>query len=87
MNNALCASELAAAQSKSAGELSPVTDKKGFGARWGFSVRHVDNFLAAGMPHLRVGSRRVRILVDEADLWMREKYGTRRNGKLAVGKA
>jgi len=55
-----------------------ITDKKGFGARWGFSTRHVDNLLAQGCPHLKVGKRRVRIVVPEADLWMKERFGTRR---------
>jgi hypothetical protein len=41
-----------------------ITDKRGYGERWGFSVRHIDNLLAQGLPHLKIGSRRVRILVD-----------------------
>jgi hypothetical protein len=67
--------EAATGQLKSAGE---ITDKKGFGARWDFSVRHVDNLLRQGMPHLKIGKRRVRIITEEADSWMRERFGTRR---------
>jgi len=59
-----------------------VTDKRGFGARWLFSVRHVDNLLAEGLPHLKIGKRRVRIVISEADAWMREKFGVRRRGPL-----
>jgi hypothetical protein len=71
-----CVPETAAGQSKPAGE---ITDKKGFAARWGFSGRMVDNFLAAGLPHLAVGKRRVRIIIAEADAWMMERFGTRRS--------
>jgi hypothetical protein len=76
LNNS-CKSETAAGESKPAGE---ITDKKGFAVRWGFSIRMVDNFLAAGLPHLKIGKRRVRILIDEADAWMKERFGTRRMG-------
>lgn len=57
-----------------------ITDKRGFGQRWGFSLRHVDNLLAQGMPHLKIGLRRVRIVVAEADAWMQDQFATRRRG-------
>ncbi|MGO8839070.1 MAG: hypothetical protein ACLQAH_07495 [Limisphaerales bacterium] len=57
-----------------------ITDKRGFGQRWLFSTRHVDNLIAAGLPHCKIGSRRIRILIGEADKWMVEKYGTQRRG-------
>jgi hypothetical protein len=60
----------------------PITDKRGFAARWGFSIRHVDNLLAQGMPHLKIGKRRVRIILLEADAWMKERFGCRRIGKV-----
>ncbi len=59
-------------------QTAEITDKKGFGARWRFSTRHVDNFLSQGMPHFAIGKRRVRIVTKEADAWMREKFATRR---------
>jgi hypothetical protein len=59
-----------------------VTDKRGFAARWHFSVRHVDNLLAQGMPHLKCGRRRVRLVTAEADAWMKERFGTRRLGSV-----
>ena len=59
-----------------------ITDKRGFAGRWLFSVRHVDNLLAEGLPHCKIGKRRVRIVVPEADAWMRQKFGTQRLGKL-----
>jgi hypothetical protein len=57
-----------------------VMDKKQFARRWGFSTRMVDKILAAGMPHLKFGLRRVRLITEEADAWIKERYGTRRNG-------
>jgi len=48
--------------------------------RWGFSVRHIDNLIAWGLPHLKIGKRRVRILIPEADGWMHQKFGQQRRG-------
>lgn len=62
--------------------IAPITDKKGFGRRWLFSQRHVDFLLSQGLPHLKVGKRRVRIVVEEGDRWMVEKYGLQRRGPL-----
>jgi hypothetical protein len=73
-----------------AGNLKPaastVTDKRGYAERWHFSLRHIDNLIAKGLPHLKIGARRVRILTDEADAWMRETFGTRRIGPVNGGK-
>jgi hypothetical protein len=60
---------------------SEITDKRGFAARWKFSVRHIDNLLMQGMPHCKIGKRRVRIFITEGDRWMVEQYGVRRIGK------
>jgi len=57
-----------------------ITDKRGYAARWGFSTRHIDNLLSQGCPHLKIGQRRVRILIPEADAWMKERFGTQRRG-------
>jgi hypothetical protein len=59
-----------------------VTDKRGYAERWQFSLRHVDNLIAKGLPHLKIGARRVRILTDEADSWMRATFGTQRTGRV-----
>lgn len=72
--------QLPAASTGSTQEAEVITDKKGFAARWHFSVRHVDNLLAQGMPHLKCGRRRVRLVTAEADAWMKERFGTRRCG-------
>lgn len=66
---------------KLAGE---ITDKRGYAARWHGSPRWVDTLLARGLPHLKIGERRVRILIPEADAWMREKFRAQRNGKIAT---
>lgn len=55
-----------------------ITDKRGFAARWKFSVRKIDDLLSRGLPHCKVGQRRVRIVVSEADSWMREQFRVQR---------
>ena len=62
----------------------PITDKRGFAARWQFSTRQVDNFLAQGMPHFKIGKRRVRIAIAEADAWMRERFSQRRISRISM---
>lgn len=64
-------------------QLANITDKKGYAARWHGSTRWIDSLLATGLPHLKIGSRRVRILIPEADAWMHEKFGVQRHGPLA----
>jgi hypothetical protein len=55
-----------------------LTDKKGFAARWGRGKRTVEDWLRAGMPHLRLGHRSLVIRVDEADQWVMNKFRVRR---------
>jgi hypothetical protein len=57
---------------------SPYTDKKGFAKRWSLSTRTVDSFLSRGMCHLKIGKRRVRICIPEADAWMVEQFRVQR---------
>lgn len=90
MNESVSAPEAATGTTKLAAEIraivaeflkeraGPVTDKKGYAERWLFSPRHIDNFLAEGLPHLKIGDRRVRIVVAEADRWMGEQFGVQR---------
>jgi len=52
--------------------------KRELAARYRFSVRHIDNLIAKGMPHMKIGARRVRINITQADAWMQEQFGTRR---------
>lgn len=44
------------------------------------SVRSVDNFLAQGCPHLKLGERRVRFDLVEARNWFAETYRIQRRG-------
>jgi predicted DNA-binding transcriptional regulator AlpA len=46
----------------------------------GMSVRWVDGQLSKGMPHLKIGSRRVRFDLIEVAAWLKEQYGQRRLG-------
>lgn len=55
-----------------------ITDKRGYAARWKHSVRAVDDWLAEGLPHLKIGTRRVRIFVPAADQWMHQRFGRQR---------
>lgn len=55
-----------------------ITDKRGYAQRWQFSVRTVDNLLRDGLPHIKYGKRRVRIVTVEADSWMRDRFGQQR---------
>lgn len=55
-----------------------VFDKRGYAGRWQLSARKIDALLAAGLPHLKIGSRRVRIIGAEADAWMRRQFHTQR---------
>ena len=58
-----------------------ITDKRGYGERWGFKSRKVDGLLALGLPHLKIGARRVRILIPEADAWMKQQFSVQRGGR------
>jgi hypothetical protein len=57
-----------------------ICDKRAFAKHWGLSARTVDSFLSSGMPHCKIGARRVRIVVAEADAWMMKRFSTRRRG-------
>lgn len=49
------------------------------------STRWVDNQLALGLPHLRMGPRRVRFDKAEVTAWLRQKYAARRIGPAGYG--
>lgn len=59
----------------------PLGDKHDVGAlAGGMSVRWVDGQLSIGMPHLKIGNRRVRFDLEEVAAWLKERYGRRRFG-------
>lgn len=64
-----------------------ITDKRGFAARWHFSVRFLDSLISQGLPHVKVGQRRVRIVTVEGDRWMKERFGTQRRGSANRGRS
>ena len=77
----------AVGQSKSSAETTPLYgDKKAVAAMLGMSERTVSNFLTQGCPCLRIGKRRTRFDMEEVRAWLKEKFGSQRNGKLAAGK-
>jgi hypothetical protein len=57
---------------------SPFTDKRGYAKRWQGSTRWVDGLLAQGLPHLKIGKRRVRICIANADEWMQSQFRVQR---------
>ena len=46
------------------------------------SRRTVDNFLARGCPHLKLGSRRCRFDMEEVREWLSQNFRTQRLGKV-----
>lgn len=74
--------ESAAGDPKSA---ENITDKRRFAKRWQGSTRWVDGLVAKGLPHLKIGLRRVWILVTEADEWMRAQFSVRRRSPVVKG--
>jgi len=69
--------EVATGQTSLAAQ-SPYTDKRGFAQRLQCSTRFVDGLLANGLPHLKISNRRVRILIADADNWLRDQYRVQR---------
>lgn len=65
---------------------TPYTNKRGFAERWSSSVRSVDNWLSAGLPHLAIGRRKIRICIAEGDAWMQEQFRTQRRATNGGGK-
>ena len=58
--------------------------KRDVAALLGFSVRTVDNLMARGLPHYKVGRRRCRFDLAEVRDWVKQTYGARRLGKGGV---
>lgn len=73
--------ELTTKPDAAAGELKSaanITNKRGFAAHWSFSVRKTDQLIAAGLPHLKLSARQIRINIPEADAWMHSQFATSR---------
>lgn len=57
-------------------------DKRAVADLAGMSVRWVDGQLLEGLPHLKLGPRRVRFDLSEVREWFCTKYAAQRRGKL-----
>jgi predicted DNA-binding transcriptional regulator AlpA len=75
------------AQKFSATNNNPATfgSKKDVARMLQMSVRSVDNFLAAGLPHVKISSRRVRFDLPECRQWFKERFGQQRRGRATAG--
>lgn len=69
---------------QASGALPPFGNKNDVAELLGMSRRSVDNFMAAGMPYCALSKRAVRFDLAEVRAWVKQRYGTRRNGP-AVG--
>lgn len=47
----------------------------------GCCVRTVDSLMQQGMPHLKLGRRKVRFDLGEVADWLKRTYGTQRLGR------
>ena len=48
--------------------------KRGYAKRHGFSERTLDNFVAGGMPVLRISTRKLLFPIADCDAWLRERF-------------
>jgi excisionase family DNA binding protein len=53
-------------------------DKAAVAKLVGVSRRTVDNFIRAGCPHLKIGSRRVRFDLNEVRDWLKQQFHVQR---------
>jgi predicted DNA-binding transcriptional regulator AlpA len=58
--------------------VAPFGDKRAVAAMTSMSVRWVNLQLQRGMPHLKLGARRVRFDMAEVAQWLKERYATQR---------
>jgi excisionase family DNA binding protein len=59
-----------------------VLTKKEIADHLRFTPRYIDQLIAQGMPHMKIGKRRCRFFKDEVDQWMRDRFATRRIGRV-----
>ena len=55
--------------------------KRDVSAMVGCCVRTVDSLMQQGMPHLKLGRRKVRFDLGEVADWLKRTYGTQRLGR------
>jgi predicted DNA-binding transcriptional regulator AlpA len=60
-------------------------DKRAVAAMAGLrSTRWVEIQMTRGMPHLKLGPRRIRFDLEEVRAWLMEKYHQQRNGRVQL---
>ncbi len=59
----------------------PTIDKNALASPLGLSRRAIDNWLQRGLPHLKLGARRVRFDLREIEAWLQRECRTVRYGK------
>ena len=59
----------------------PHIDKDALARHLGLSRRTIDNWLQRGMPHLKLGARRVRFDLRKIEAWLHRECRTVRYGK------
>ena len=57
-------------------------DKRALGTLLQLSTRSISNQMERGMPHLKIGQRRVRFEPEQVLTWLRSTYSCQRLGKL-----
>lgn len=55
--------------------------KQDVAAMFGVCLRTVDNLLAKGMPHLKLGARRCRFDMADVEAWANRSFRTERYGR------
>jgi hypothetical protein len=54
--------------------------KEQFARRWNVSKRQTDSWLRAGLPHMRLSYKLLRIIPAEGDAWLKARFSTARIG-------
>jgi predicted DNA-binding transcriptional regulator AlpA len=60
--------------------VSPFGNKRAVATLLCLSVRTVDNLMARGLPHMKIGSRRVRFDLTQVSEWAKREFSVRRLG-------
>jgi excisionase family DNA binding protein len=63
-------------------QASPYIDKAALAQRLGLSRRTIDNWMQRGLPHLKLGTRRVRFDLRDVEPWLQRQCHTVRYGRM-----
>jgi predicted DNA-binding transcriptional regulator AlpA len=70
--------EPAASEKSATNTVSQFGTKRDVATMLQLSVRTIDSYLAQGMPHLKLGSRRCRFDLAETRTWFKQQFQTQR---------